>query len=84
MADGANVSDYIATANLLASEWYNAVKFNVPVVAPSPSELAVAQSVGQTQSAFAQQNPTLAGLLIQPGFIILLIAVVVLLIFLFR
>lgn len=76
MADGANVSDIIATANLLASQWYNAVKFNVPVVAPSPSALALAQSAGATQTAFAAQNPTLAGLLINPGFILLVVAVV--------
>jgi hypothetical protein len=73
-----DVGALIADANSIAASWYNGIAYHGPVYAPSPAELSAAQTLGATQNAFAAQNPTLAGLLIQPGFILLVIAIVVL------
>jgi hypothetical protein len=76
-----DVGAIIADANSVAAAWYNGIAYHGPVYAPSPAELSAANTLGSTQAAFAAQNPTLAGLLIQPGFIILVVAVVFLVIF---
>jgi hypothetical protein len=80
MSTATDVGTIIADANSVAAAWYNGIAYHGPVYAPSPAELTAANSLGNTQAAFAAQNPTLAGLLIQPGFIILAIAVIVLVI----
>jgi hypothetical protein len=75
-----DVGALIADANSVAASWYNGIAYHGPVYAPSPAELSAANTLGNTQAAFATQNPTLAGLLIQPGFLILAIAVILLVI----
>lgn len=84
MAAAQDISTLIASFNQLAASWYNGVKYGTPVTAPSPAELALAQSAGSTQAAFQQANPVLAGLLINPGFLLIVIASIVLLVILFR
>lgn len=71
-----DIGALIADANSVAASWYNGITYHGPVYAPSPAELSAANTLGSTQAAFAAANPTLAGLLIQPGFIILVIAII--------
>jgi hypothetical protein len=78
-----DLATILAEVNQTAAAWYNGVKFNAPVIAPSPSQLALAQSAASTQANFAAQNPFLAGLLLQPG-LIFLIAAIIVIILLFR
>jgi hypothetical protein len=55
-----------------AAAWYNGVASNTPIITSPSQAIANQLAINQaSQLALAQSNPTLSGILANPGFLVL-------------
>ena len=68
-----DINTFINTADNAAAAWYNGITGGTPVIT-SPAQAAANQlAINQaSQLQLAQSNPTLSGILANPGFLVLL------------
>lgn len=68
-----DLNSFLNTADMGAAAWYNGIVGGTPVIT-SPSQ-AVANQLAINQASqlkLAQSNPTLSGILANPGFLVLI------------
>jgi hypothetical protein len=71
--DPSDLSTAISGLGGLGAAFYNAVTFNTPVVTSASQAVANQLAVNQAaQLNLSQSNPTLAGILANPGFLVLM------------
>lgn len=71
--DSSDITAAISGLSNAAASWYNGISSGTPVIPSSQVAVANQLAINQaSQLALAQTNPTLSGILANPGFLVII------------